>query len=236
MIEMNPVTERSSPEEILSALKTSPYWTKLSRDLQDEATKNPATWLQSHPRLFYQYPSFFRELGRMYSLRVLKRRRFHAFKNAMLVCVGRIVARLAGSKWVITHALAGNPPALQSVATRNYPSRRLTLWGHKPENVTGNLRWNHVKLIETEFTPPFQQMPKRPFVMACRPLCGLDLKYPHTSCWTACRIRRAYYGLMAKVQELEAVWAIAPNLDRRNRRVREMLTKQLALIMETCSS
>ena len=233
---MKPVTERSLPEEILSALKTSPYWTKLSRDLQDEATKNPATWLHFHPSLFYRYPTFFRDLNRMYSLRVLKRQRFHAFKNAMLVCVGRIVARLAGSKWVITPALAGNPPALQSVATRNYPSRRLTLWGHKPEDFEGKLRWDHVKLIETEFTPPFQRMPKRPFVMACRPLCGYDLHYPHATCWLHCRIRRTYYGLMAKVQELEVVWAIAPNLDRRNRRVREMLTKQLALIMEWAGS
>jgi hypothetical protein len=79
-------------------------------------------------------------------------------------------------------------------------------------------------------------MPSRPFVMACRPLCGFDLRYLHATCLLHCRIRRTHYGLMPRVQELESVWAIAPEPDRRNRRVREILTKQMALIMEVCSS
>ena len=172
----------------------------------------------------------------VYGFRVWKGREFPAFKNAVLTCVGKIIARLAGSDWVITPALKENPPALQVVAVHNYRSRRHIFWGHKPEGFEGNVRWDHVKLIETEFTPPYPHMPVRPFSMACRPLCGYDLRRSHTTCWLFCGIRRVYYGLLPKVRELEAVWSIAPDSHRRNRRVREALVKRISLIMEVCAN
>jgi len=168
----------------------------------------------------------------VYGFRVWKERHLAAFKDALILDLGRILAWLAGSSWIVTPALQGTPPALQSVAIRKYRSRELIFWGHVPEDWQGKTRWDHVKLIETEFTPPYRRMPRRPFVMACRPLCGYDLKRIHTTCWLHCRIRKCYYGKLPLVNELKAVWSIAPGMNRRFRRVREAIFKRLVLMME----
>lgn len=51
--------------------------------------------------------------------------------------------------------------------------------------------------LELQFTPAgFPTFPRRRFAMACRPLCGQDLHWPHPTCWASCRFRRVYYGKM----------------------------------------
>ncbi len=171
-------------------------------------------------------------LLRVYSVRVWRHRHLAAFKDALMLCLGSILARLAGSSWVVTSALQGTPPNLQSVAVRKYRSRRQIFWGHIPEEWRGKTRWEHVKLIETEFTPPYAHVPSRPFVMPCRSLCGLDLKRVHVTCWLHCRIRKVYYGKLPTVNELKAVWSIAPNVNRRFNRLRDAIFKRLSLLME----
>jgi len=172
----------------------------------------------------------------VYSVRVFEDRQFAAFKDAVLVGISRILACLAGSTWVVAPALQDAPPTLQSVGVRKYRSRTQTFWGHIPRDWKGKLRWEHVKLIETEFTPPYPHMPSHPFVMPCRSLCGFDLKRVHTTCWIHCRIRRAYYGKLPKVAQLRAVWAIAPDLPRRFGKVQAAIFKRVALLMEAAGS
>lgn len=172
----------------------------------------------------------------VYSVRVFEGRQFAAIKDALLLGVSRILARLAGSSWAVTPALQGSPRALQSVGVRKYRSRTQIFWGHIPEEWKGKLRWDHVKLIETEYTPPYARMPSRPFVMPCRSLCGLDLKRVHVTCLLHCRIRRGYYGKLPRVAQLRAVWTIAPDLSRRFGKVRAAVFKRIALIMEASGS
>jgi len=172
----------------------------------------------------------------IYSVRVFEGRHLAALKDALLINLSRILARLAGAAWVVTPALQGTPSTLQIVAERKYRSRRQTLWGHIPEGWKGKLRWDHVKLIETEFTPPYPAMLPRPFVMPCRSLCGLDLTRVHTTCLLTCRIRRTYYGTLPKVAQLRAIWAIAPNMTRLASKVRAAMFKRLAVIMEAAGS
>ena len=167
-------------------------------------------------------------------------RRFAAFKDAIILGISRILAWLAKADWVVTPGLQENPPALQVVAIRQYRSRKLIFWGHKPEDWKGKLRWNHVKLIETEFTPPYPCMTERSFIMNCRPLCGLDLKRIHTTCWLHCRIRKVYYGKLPAVTGLRAVWALGwrfdPAKDQPKKPIREALFKRIALLMEAAGS
>lgn len=176
----------------------------------------------------------------VYSVRVFQGRRFAAVKDAVILGLSRILAWLAHGEWIVTPGLHDNPPALQVVAVRKYPSRTQTFWGHIPEEWKGKTRWNHVKLIETEFTPPYPQMPKRSCVMNCRPLCGKNLTRIHTTCWLHCRIRRAYYGKLPKLAELRAVWsigwAIPPAMNSIHKPAREVLFKRIALIMEAAGS
>jgi len=74
----------------------------------------------------------------------------------------------------------------------NFRSRNVIVWGKNGE----------VTHIETIFKPEgiaenSQLLPRRPFTMACRPVCGLDLRRVHATCLT-CNIRRAYYGMIPK--------------------------------------
>jgi hypothetical protein len=178
----------------------------------------------------------------VYSVRVFEARQLAALKDAVLLGVSRILARLAESEWIMTPALQGTPPTLQSVGVHKYRSRRQIFWGHIPDDWKGKLRWDHVKLIETEFTPPYPRMARHPFTMPCRQLCGHDLKRIHITCWLHCRIRKAYYGKIPKIAQLKAVWSISPGWPPRpNRRhfftgVQAILFKRIALIMEAAGS
>lgn len=60
---MKPVTIKSNPKTILQAFKASPYWTQLTKKQQKQATANPVAWLESHPYLFFWYPTFFRDIS-----------------------------------------------------------------------------------------------------------------------------------------------------------------------------
>jgi hypothetical protein len=178
----------------------------------------------------------------MYRVMVFKGRRREAFKDAALLILSRILVVLAGSQWTIAPALQGRPPRLQALQTREHPTRQVTLWGNVPEGYEGNLRWEHVKLVETEFIPPFPQMPRRSFVMPCRSLCGLDLKRVHLTCLLTCRIRRGYYGRLPLVAELKSVWSIIPkwksNPDLRHQfaQIQAVLFKIVAPFMEAAGS
>jgi len=248
------VTLQSPPEAILSAFKESNYWNDLNPEQRTQAAGNPVGWLTMHPHLFSRYMRFFRAPSRMsltvlqvYSCRVFADRKHRAFKDAVFKGIARIMAWLMNSEWTIHQAIQAQPRALQIVAQKRYPSRVLTFWGVKPkEDEQLITRWEHVKLIETTFTPPFHEPPRYPtfrfskrfpFIhifcpMACRSLCGHPLLRVHNTCWIHCGLRRAYYGLMPKTRMLQAVWTISPDSQRKNRRVTEVFAKKFALLLE----
>jgi len=173
----------------------------------------------------------------IYLVRVFEDREFAVLKDAVLRIVGSIIARLAGSKPVVHLAMRENPRALQVLSVKQYRSRRLTIWGNRPQGYEGPARWAHVKLVETEYTTPYPRMPSARFVMSCRPLCALPLRRVHATCILFCRIRRTFYGLLPKVATLRAVWAFAYVKNRRNEIVRNRLVKNcFGLIMEWAGS
>jgi hypothetical protein len=168
----------------------------------------------------------------VYTFMVFAHRTHAGFKNVVMQLVADVMAKLAGSRWIVQPCLQGTPFSITPIGQQEFRSRRLIYWGIVPEDYLGKARWCHAKVVETEFKPPFQRFPDHRFTMACRPLCGMDLKRVHVTCWLHCGIRRAYYGLLPKVRELEAVWSIAPAMNRRNLVARERIMKRLALIVE----
>ena len=70
-----------------------------------------------------------------------------------------------------------------------------------------------------------RELPNRPFVMPCRALCGKDLKRPHLTCVTGCRIRRGWYGKLPETVELARVIQIAVLKHRRFARVKDAIMK-----------
>lgn len=79
-------------------------------------------------------------------------------------------------------------------------SRNLILWCDDEGRLTVETVWKPEGIQRRA-----REMPKRPFAMACRPLCGFDLKRPHFTCITGCRTRRVYYGKLPNVNELDKV-------------------------------
>jgi hypothetical protein len=79
-----------------------------------------------------------------------------------------------------------------------------------------------------------RDLPKRPFVMACRPLCGFDLKRPHLTCITGCRIRRVYYGKLSDTIELDRIefYELRVLKRRRFNRLKDILMKQALSLIE----
>ena len=56
--------------------------------------------------------------------------------------------------------------------------------------------WKDVEAFEVKLKPEgYRAFPRRPFVMPCRALCGLDLKRVHFTCMF-CRLRRVFAGKM----------------------------------------
>jgi hypothetical protein len=76
------------------------------------------------------------------------------------------------------------------------PSYEMRYYGMVADRAKATYR--DISELEIQFTPAgFPTIPSRPFVMACRPLCGFEwLRYPHPTCWAFCRLRRVYYGKM----------------------------------------
>ena len=75
-------------------------------------------------------------------------------------------------------------------------------------------------------------LPRRPFTMPCRPVCGKDLKRPHLTCVTGCRIRRTWYGKMPATIELERVIQIAVIKHRRFAVVKDAIMKWALTLIE----
>lgn len=83
----------------------------------------------------------------------------------------------------------------QVIGKRIKPSYELILYG--PDNLERKYaRWVDVEAFEVKLKPEgFKNFPDRPFVMPCRPLCGLPLKRVHFTC-LFCRLRRVHSGKM----------------------------------------
>jgi hypothetical protein len=170
----------------------------------------------------------------LYLVRVFDKRKFAGLKDAILEIVGMIIGKLAGSEPAVHWAMVEDPPTIQQLAVKQYRSRQLTIWGKKSK---GPARWNHVKLIETAFTPPYPRMPHARFAMACRSLCALPLRRVHVTCVLFCRIRRTFYGLLPAVAQLRAVCSFAYVKNRRNEIIRNRLVKNcFGLVMEWAGS
>ena len=75
------------------------------------------------------------------------------------------------------------------IASYNFRSRNVIFWGVNGEITHIENIWKPEGIAENA-----RQLPSRPFVMPCRPVCGLDLRRVHLTCLT-CNIRRSYYGL-----------------------------------------
>jgi hypothetical protein len=79
-----------------------------------------------------------------------------------------------------------------------------------------------------------REMPRRGFAMACRPLCGWDLKRPHLTCFTGCRIRRVYYHKLPDVNELDRVILFEFRVLKRRRfaRLKDLLMKETISLID----
>lgn len=77
-----------------------------------------------------------------------------------------------------------------------------------------------------------QELPRRPFVMACRPLCGMDLKRPHLTCITSCRIRRVYYGKLPNINQLERIVELRVMKHRRLAPLKDAIMKEALTLVE----
>jgi hypothetical protein len=91
--------------------------------------------------------------------------------------------------------------------------------------------------VETVWKPEgIQQrardLPSRRFVMACRPLCGMDLKRPHLTCITGCRIRRVYYDKLPKINQLERIVELRVMKRRRFAALKDAVMKQALTLIE----
>jgi hypothetical protein len=75
-----------------------------------------------------------------------------------------------------------------------------------------------------------RRLPKRPFVMACRALCGFDLKFPHPTCWTGCRIRRTWYGKLPETIEIDRIIQIAVIKNRRFAHIKDILLYRAGIL------
>jgi hypothetical protein len=109
----------------------------------------------------------------------------------------------------------------------NFLSRNVIVWGRNGE----------VTHIETVFKPEgiaenAQLLPRRPFTMACRPICGLDLRRVHLTCLT-CNIRRAYYGMIpTRRRTIPHVLLLRPTGKGGRERIRYILYKLTVMIAE----
>ena len=77
-----------------------------------------------------------------------------------------------------------------------------------------------------------QEMPRRRFAMPCRPLCGLDLKRPHLTCVTSCRIRRVYYHKLPDVNQLDRIVELRVLKRRRFASVKDAVMKELLSLID----
>lgn len=79
-----------------------------------------------------------------------------------------------------------------------------------------------------------RDLPKRPFAMACRPLCGFDLKRPHLTCITGCRIRRVYYHKLPDINPLDRVVRFEFRVLKRRRfaRLKDLLMKEAISLID----
>jgi hypothetical protein len=78
------------------------------------------------------------------------------------------------------------------------------------------------------------QMPRHRFAMACRSLCGFDLKRPHLTCVTGCRIRRVYYHKLPNTVELARIelYELRILKHRRFARLKDTIMKHTLSLVE----
>jgi len=108
-------------------------------------------------------------------------------------------------------------------------TRNLILWCDDEGRLTLETVWKPEGIRERA-----RDLPKRPFAMACRPLCGFDLKRPHLTCIAGCRIRRVYYGKLPNTIELDRIefYELRVLKRRRFNRLKDILMKQALSLIE----
>jgi len=75
----------------------------------------------------------------------------------------------------------------------------------------------------------YAKLPSRPFVMPCRPICGMDLRRPHFTCMFLCRLRLVHSKKIPPLIELEYIHRIYVRKRRRFRITKNWLLKKLIL-------
>ena len=106
-------------------------------------------------------------------------------------------------------------------------TRNLMLWQRPDASMFMETVWKPQGIVNR-----LRIIKSRPFVMACRPLCGLDLHYAHLTCFTSCRIRKGYYGKLSNPLEIERVYLLSVRKGRRFARQKDILLKAFASIAE----
>ena len=113
------------------------------------------------------------------------------------------------------------------VFVQNKQARNILYWGQD----------GRITHVENVWKPDgirtvARTMPRRLFVMPCRPLCGLDLKRVHATCLT-CNIRRSYYGMIPDRRPVFEIRLLARNGDGSARdRIRLTVLKKIVTIAE----
>lgn len=94
----------------------------------------------------------------------------------------------------------------------------------------GETKECNVTHLEIRFRPEgFPSLPRRPFVMPCRPLCGFDLKRVHWTCLFTCRYRRIHVKQIPPLNELQGIYRLYILKHRQFARIKDELLRKIVL-------
>jgi len=115
----------------------------------------------------------------------------------------------------------------EKLATYDLGTRELILYSDSDPHVFG---WLEVKLRPRLYP----RLKHRPFTLACRPVCGLDLRRIHWTCIFTCKARRVHAGKMPATTELQDIYTL---FIMKNRPAwKTILLKKLLPICESLAS
>jgi hypothetical protein len=106
-------------------------------------------------------------------------------------------------------------------------TRNLLLWRDEQGRLFVETVWKPQGIRERA-----REMPRRRFAMTCRPLCGFDLRRPHVTCVTACRIRRVYYHKLPDLNELDRIVELRVLKRRRFAPLKDAIMKEMLSLID----
>jgi len=93
--------------------------------------------------------------------------------------------------------------------------------------------WLEVQLLPENYR---RDLPRRRFVMPCRPICGLDLKRVRFTCMFVCKAKRVHAGKMLAMNELSDIYTLMIMKRRRHEWLKTFMLKKLLPVCEWAAS